>query len=102
MSQEGGSIISAIPEAPLLGGSQRGARSNHGQDAQVAPDNQSVGNSTIASSIPAAPSLGGAGRHDGAGNQGQGGGQANAPGGVPTQVGGLGNQASTSIQALFS
>ena len=102
MSQEGGSIISAIPEAPLLGGSQRGARSNHGQDAQVAPDNQSVGNSTIASSIPAAPSLGGAGRHDGAGNQDQGGGQANVPGGVPTQVGGHGNQASTSIQALFS
>jgi len=40
--------------------------------------------------------------HTGAGNQGQGGGQAIAPGGVTTQVRGHDNQASTSIQALLS
>ena len=94
MSQEQGSIISAIPVVPALGGSQRGAqqRSSQGQGSQVADDDQSVGNSTIASVIPAAPSLGGAYRNNGAGNQGQGGGQANAPGGaVPTQVGGQGS-----------
>ena len=118
MSQEQDSIISAIPVAPELGGLQRGAqqqsiqgqgskgglqrgaqqRSSQGQGSQVAADDQSVGNSTIASVIPAAPSLGGAGRNNGAGNQCQGGGQANAPGGaVPTQVGGQG-----SLEDLFS
>jgi len=103
MSQENRSVVSAIPVAPQLGGSQRGAqqRPNQGQGSQAVPDDQSVGNSTIASVIPPAPSLGGAGRDNEANNQGQGSGQARAPGGVPTQVGGQGNQ-DASLLELFS